>query len=201
MTLSKIPQVTEAEFLLGARSSKQFPQEALTEIAIAGKSNVGKSSVLKLLLNRRKLVRISQTPGRTREINFFKTVTKQLAPFIFADLPGYGYAKVNSKLQDEWGELITEYLSGREYLKLVVLLIDSRRGISGYEIDFLLWLQQMNNNVVVVYTKVDKIPKNKRGNLLVQYQKKLPQMPPPILFSATKNTGLQELWKSIQNHI
>ncbi|MGM0596360.1 MAG: ribosome biogenesis GTP-binding protein YihA/YsxC [Myxococcota bacterium] len=201
MSPSKNPQVIEAEFLLGARSSKQFPKGALTEVAIAGKSNVGKSSLLKLLLNRRKLVRISQTPGRTREINFFKTVTKQLTPFIFADLPGYGYAKVNSKLQDEWGELITEYLSGREYLKLVILLIDARRGISDYEIDFLLWLQQFNQDVVVVYTKIDKISKTKRGNLIGQYHKKLPQMPPPVLFSATKKTGLSELWNSIQKHI
>ena len=113
-------KITSAEFLTGAVSYKQYPDSAYPELAFAGRSNVGKSSLINSLLNRKKLVKTSQTPGKTQEINFFKINND----FIFADLPGYGFAKVPQSVQKRWKKMIEDYLLRRETLLAVIFIID-----------------------------------------------------------------------------
>ncbi|MDN6127793.1 MAG: ribosome biogenesis GTP-binding protein YihA/YsxC, partial [Tetragenococcus halophilus] len=151
-------KVHAAEIVISAVSKKQYPKSALAEVALAGRSNVGKSSFINTLIDRKKLARTSSKPGRTQTINFYLIENK----FHFVDLPGYGYAKVSKQERAKWGEMIDEYFANRKQLQAVVSLIDMRHDPSEGDIQMYDFLKYYNFPVIVVATKADKVAKNKR---------------------------------------
>lgn len=154
----------DIDFIFGSYKPGDYPDSNLPEIAFIGKSNVGKSSLINTLTNRKALARVSNTPGRTRQINFFKV--RDL--FNIVDLPGYGYAKVSQNEHRKWENLILNYFNSRKTLRLVLVLIDSRRGISQNDILVLDLLRKININFWVIFTKEDKIKKSEKEKLQSQ---------------------------------
>ena len=150
-------KIISTEFLTGAVSFKQYPDSVSPELAFVGRSNVGKSSLINSLLNRKKLVKTSQTPGKTQEINFFKINND----FVFADLPGYGFAKVPQSVQKRWKKMIEDYLLRRETLLAVIFIIDLRLNPSPLDLDLQRWLEACGVEYFLVGTKVDKLSQSK----------------------------------------
>jgi GTP-binding protein len=150
--------ISSAEFVKSAVKPAHYPDPDLPEIAFAGRSNVGKSSLINTLVNRRSLVKTSSTPGRTQLINFF-LINKA---FTFVDLPGYGYAKVPRSVVKSWGEMIETYLSTRQTLKGVVMLMDIRRTPGQDELNLVNWFQHYGINAVYVLTKADKFSRQQQ---------------------------------------
>ena len=144
---------SEIKFIAGAAKINQLPKPSLPEIAFIGKSNVGKSSLINAICNNRSLAKVSHTPGRTQQINFFSVAGK----FILADLPGYGFAKVPLSVKEQWEKLILYYLQNRSSLKLVNLLVDARRGLKDNDREIAQLLLSCNINLQIIFTKVDKI--------------------------------------------
>jgi GTP-binding protein len=190
-------RVHSAEFVTSAVEPSQFPGGALPEIAFAGRSNVGKSSLLNALLGKKGLARVSQTPGRTRLLNFFCVKTSQGhgPEFMFVDLPGYGYAKVSRAVKDQWGPMIEEYLRGRSSLRGLVLLTDIRRG-EDEEASLVRWAGEMGLGLVVVATKADKLPRGQCAQALRELEAMLGV--PVLGCSATTGEGKEEVWKAIR---
>ena len=188
-------KITSAEFLTGAVSYKQYPDSAYPELAFAGRSNVGKSSLINSLLNRKKLVKTSQTPGKTQEINFFKINND----FIFTDLPGYGFAKVPQPVRKRWGKMIEDYLLKRETLLAVIFIIDLRRRPSQLDLSLQRWLEAHGVEYLLVGTKVDKLSqseiKKQKDKLNVAYfdggEGEL------LVYSSKSSRGRKELWSEI----
>lgn len=142
----------EAKFIAGVASINQFPKLHIPQVAFIGKSNVGKSSLINSICRRKNLARVSHTPGRTQQINFFSIADK----FLLVDLPGYGFAKVSKAQKVNWDRLMTYYLETSQALNLVNLLIDSRRGIKDNDIDMMNMLRDFGKHFQIVLTKVDK---------------------------------------------
>ncbi len=188
-------KITSAEFLTGAVSYKQYPDSACPELAFVGRSNVGKSSLINSLLNRKKLVKNSQTPGKTQEINFFKINND----FIFADLPGYGFAKVPQPVQKRWKKMIEDYLLKRETLLAVIFIIDLRHSPSQLDLSLQQWLEAHGVKYLLVGTKVDKLSqseiKKQKDKLNVAYfdgsEGEL------LVYSSKSKRGRKELWSEI----
>jgi GTP-binding protein len=185
----------EASFVTSAFRPDQFPPPDRPEVAFAGRSNVGKSSLINTLVERRKLARISSQPGRTRSINFFSVENS----FYLADLPGYGYAVVSRKLRQGWKHLVEAYLTRRPNLKAVVVIIDIRRGPGDTDLELLNWLRAYEIRTVIVLTKADKVSSGRakqRVDLIAQNlaEKGLDQ---PLAFSAKTGRGKAELWKRL----
>ncbi|MCG6929195.1 MAG: ribosome biogenesis GTP-binding protein YihA/YsxC [Desulfofustis sp.] len=149
----------EIQFLLSVHSLRQLPQSDLPEIAFAGRSNVGKSSLLNALFDRKNFVKVSSRPGKTQGLNYFHL------PGVcnFVDLPGYGYAKVSKQTQEHWGKLITNYLESRKQLRCVVVIMDLRHEAKRRDRDLLMWLRQKQIRTLAVYTKADKLSGNSRS--------------------------------------
>ncbi|MCA9678002.1 MAG: YihA family ribosome biogenesis GTP-binding protein [Myxococcales bacterium] len=189
-----------ATFLKSAAAPGDFPAEELPEIAFAGRSNVGKSSLLNRLVGVGGLARTSRTPGRTQLLNWFHVEppgpigTGTLA---FVDLPGYGYAKVPVAMQVGWQGLIEAYLGARPVLAAVVVIVDVRRGAEDEERDLVAWLAEREVATIVVVTKIDKLAKNKREPALVAVKRDLALPRMPIAFSAETGDGASELWRAI----
>lgn len=159
-------KILSAEFVTSAVQPSQFPVSQLPEIAVAGRSNVGKSSLINALLRRKDLARVSQTPGRTRLINFFRVKAatgpkQQSYEFLLVDLPGYGYAKVAKAVKEEWGPMIETYLRDRSDLRALMVLTDVRRG-EQEEVQLVRWGKQLGLTVIAVATKIDKISRGER---------------------------------------
>ncbi len=150
-------KITTAEFSLGVVNLRSLPKDGTKEIAFLGRSNVGKSSLINKLCNRRSLARSSSEPGKTREINYFRINND----FYFVDLPGYGYAKVPDQIRSSWGKLIEQYLKNREQLSLVVQLIDARHEPTALDMMMVGWLDYYEIPFVVAMTKADKLPRSK----------------------------------------
>jgi GTP-binding protein len=187
-------KITSAEFVTSATKPSQYPTLALPEIAFAGRSNVGKSSLINTLVNRKHLVKTSSTPGRTRLINFFD-INRRIG---FVDLPGYGYAKVPESVKKTWGPMIETYLSTRRALKGVVVILDIRRTPRQEELDLLSWLNHYSIAGILVLTKTDKLSKNKQAqkhNLIAQFLEI--DKNDFILFSAKSRRGRDALWNAI----
>ncbi len=184
-------------FVLGVGNLKQLPEVGYPEVAFWGRSNVGKSSLINALLNKKKLVKVSNTPGRTREVNFF-LLNDELH---LVDLPGYGYAKVSKDLKEIWNKLVIKYLQNAKYLRRIYLLIDSRVGFK--EIDFAImdFLNYYGRSYQIVLTKSDKINKTKLQELVTDISKiiiKHPACYPEfIISSSSKKIGLDNLKHSI----
>jgi GTP-binding protein len=200
------PEVNDAVFLAEARDAKSLPAAGGVEIAIAGRSNVGKSTLLNRLASRKALARTSRTPGRTRGIVLFQLTLGRGSPvrdLRLCDLPGYGYAKVSRSERDSWQPLIEGYTRGRPTLALFVVLVDARRGIETEERQLYEWLGSENVPAQIVYTKVDKLSASERG-LLRERTKQLfsskggsGRRAAPLLVSADTGEGVPELWAAI----
>ena len=187
-------KILSAEFVTSATEPSHYPPALLPEIAFAGRSNVGKSSLINTLVNRKRLVKTSSTPGRTQLINFFE-INRQMG---FVDLPGYGYARVPQAVQKKWGPMIETYLSGRPTLKAVVVIMDIRRTPGQEESNLLGWLGHYSINGITVLTKTDKLSKNKQTkqhNLIARALER--DENDFILFSAKSRRGRDTLWNAI----
>jgi GTP-binding protein len=187
-------QIKSAEFVTSASKPSQYPPALLPEIAFAGRSNVGKSSLINVLVNRKRLVKTSSTPGRTRLINFFE-INRQMG---FVDLPGYGYAKVPESVKKTWGPMIETYLSTRKTLKGVIIILDIRRTPRQEELDLIRWLHHYSISAIFVLTKTDKLSKSKQAQKLDAIAGVLEKDKSNfILFSAKSRRGRNTLWKAI----
>jgi GTP-binding protein len=186
--------ITSAEFVTSAVRPAQYPPPDLPEFAFAGRSNVGKSSLINTLVSRRKLVQTSSTPGKTRLINFFRVN----GAFTFVDLPGYGYARVSQEERRRWRPMVEQYLSARENLKAVVVILDIRRIPTAEDGKLLQWLDREEIPSLLVVTKADKLSKTgqkKQLNVIVESLGADPE--DIILFSAVSRQGRDELWKAL----
>jgi GTP-binding protein len=193
------PRVSRAEFAAGAAAREQIPppDPAKPEIAFAGRSNVGKSSLLNMLLSRRSLARTSNTPGCTRQINFFDVgLGGGAAPadLLFVDLPGYGYAKVSKAESHGWKKLLEDYLEKRPTLRAVVILVDARRGVEGEERDLVEFLEQRRDlAIIVAATKLDKLPRSQQKPALAALARDAGVR--VVGTSAETGAGRRELWE------
>lgn len=169
-------------------------QTALPEVAFVGRSNVGKSSAINALLNRKKAARVGRTPGRTQAINVFE-LDQELR---FIDLPGYGFAKVPEYVRAQWGKMIENYLFDRPILKLVVVLVDGRHNVQPLDLQMIKALQQGSVPFLIVATKIDRIKRSKRKHTLSVLKKGL-AVPPSnfVPFSSETKEGLAILWNKI----
>ena len=187
--------IKSAEFVASAVKPAQYPGQDLPEIAFAGRSNVGKSSLINSLLGRKNLVKTSSKPGRTQTINFFLINDS----FYFVDLPGYGYAKVPRAVQKNWGPMVEKYLRTRQELRAVVVILDIRRLPNQGDHDLIAWLTHYNIGQIVVLTKADKLKKNRQEKQRNAIARELStDLSSLILFSATSGLGRQQLWKTIE---
>jgi GTP-binding protein len=188
--------VKSSEFITSAVKPSQYPPADLPEIAFAGRSNVGKSSLINKLVNRRRLVKTSSTPGRTQLINFF-LINQRLR---FVDLPGYGYAKVPAGVRRKWGAMIETYLTRRPCLRGLVLIVDIRRTPGRQEDDLLHWLDHHGIACRVVATKADKLSRNKQVRPLRAVAARLGIADEALtLFSAKSGLGLAAVWGQIED--
>jgi GTP-binding protein len=185
-------KVTDVEFAGAASQPGGYPKLSHPEIAFAGRSNVGKSSLINCLLGR-KIARTSSTPGRTQQLNFF-VINNRLT---FVDFPGYGYAKVSKQERGRWRLLVEEYLTNAQHLRGVIIIIDVRRGPETEEIALCDFLSHHQRPFLLVATKSDKL---KRAQLEQQRQTLTSQMGgyEPLLFSAETGVGKEELWQTIE---
>lgn len=192
-------KVLSAEFVLSAKEPAHYPPATFPEIAFAGRSNVGKSSLINALLKRKGLARTSNTPGRTQEINFF-SVNNSL---YFIDLPGYGYAKVPVRIRNHWGPMIETYLIRRQTLRLVVLILDIRRDPSEEDRQLIGWLQFYHLPFLIVLTKIDKVSRNQVGlrQKRIGGDLGLSSATPLISFSAKTGEGKDLLWQEIRKAV
>ena len=186
-------KIRSAEFILSAATPWQFPATTLPEIAFAGRSNVGKSTLINSLLNRKKLVKTSSIPGKTQLINFFKINDE----FHFVDLPGYGFAKVPGNVRKQWQRLIEAYLQERETLRNVVLIVDSRHGPTAQDRQLKEWLDHYQRPVLIVASKVDKLKRRQIQKQLKKIRQDLSLETTPLAHSSLQNGRPDEIWKNL----
>lgn len=184
----------DIHFLLSVHSLKQLPEPGFPEIAFAGRSNVGKSSLINTLVGRKGMVKVSGKPGKTQGLNFFEVA----GSVYFVDLPGYGYAKVSKGMQEGWQKLITSYLESRSTLCCVVVIMDIRHAVKAQDAQLIAWLKEKQIPFLPVYTKADKLSGNARqknaaaldaGHNISSSQR--------IIFSAKKVQGKEELERAL----
>lgn len=191
----EVMKIRSAEITMSAVAPKQYPEEGLPEVAFAGRSNVGKSSIINALLNKRKFARISSTPGKTRTINFY-LINEE---FYFVDLPGYGYARISKTEKEKWGDIMQLYLEERGPLCSILLLVDVRHEPSEEDKHMYDWIKFFGYNCIVVATKADKISKGQYQKHEKIIREKLGVYPEDkvILTSSAKKTGIEKLWNAI----
>ena len=188
-------KIRSSEIVVSAIRKEQYPAEGLPEIALVGRSNVGKSSATNALLNRRNFARTSQTPGKTRTINFYKINNE----FYFVDLPGYGYAKVSKSEKDKWGVIMERYLQDRQELCAIFLLVDIRHEPTNDDVMMYEWIKHFGYNCVVIATKADKISRGQYQKHISIIGKKLQleKDEKVIPLSSSKKTGVEDVWNEI----
>lgn len=192
-------KVNQAEFIISAVGPSQYPEDALPEIALAGRSNVGKSSLINCMISRKNLARTSSQPGKTQTLNYYK-INQDL---YFVDLPGYGYAKVSKTKREQWGKFIESYLMNRETLRLVMQLVDLRHPPSKDDQAMYEWLRHNDVPVIVVATKADKIPKSRwpKHIKIVRETLGMDKGVQPLMFSSELGLGKDELWGILEQAI
>ncbi len=183
-------------FVKSAFKAEHYPPADRPEIAFAGRSNVGKSSLINVLVNRKLLAKTSSRPGKTQSINFFDINNR----LYFVDLPGYGFARVPIKVKRSWGSMVEKYLSGRRTLRAVIVLLDIRRDISKGDMDILDWLRHYSIASIVVLTKADKLSRQKAKQRAVDIYGRLQDFlsEPPVIFSSRTRQGRDDVWKKIE---
>jgi GTP-binding protein len=189
-------RVREAKFLTGASDPKNLPRHDRPEIAFAGRSNVGKSSLLNRLSGRHGLARVSKTPGRTQQLNFFDLDER----LIFVDLPGYGFARVPEAVKVKWKGLVEGYLHRRRQLRGVVVIVDVRRGVEVDDQELVDYLAAQGTPVLLAVTKVDKLGRADRVRRLNEMAlRPLPGVAALVAFSSSSGEGVAELWREIES--
>jgi GTP-binding protein len=186
-------KILSAEFVVSAPGPEQFPRDSKPQIAFAGRSNVGKSSIINTLLHRKDLVRTSQTPGKTQLVNFF-VINES---FYFVDLPGYGYARVPHAVTDAWAPMIEGYLKSSPQLTAVVVLLDIRRELDPRDVRLLEWLRQYDITAICVLTKTDKLNRQEIEQSRRAISSGIGPTVPLLLTSAKNGQGMKELWGEI----
>lgn len=192
-------KITQADFIISAVRPEQYPEDALPEIALAGRSNVGKSSLINRMIMRKNLARTSSQPGKTQQLNYYRVNDS----IYMVDFPGYGYAKVSKKQREQFGQMIETYLRTREPLKLQLLVIDSRHEPSKDDKLMYDWLKHYNIPTCIVCTKADKIPRSKWDKHVKAIKQELGADPRDsvVLFSSETGLGRDELWAVISSAI
>lgn len=188
--------IKHVEFIKSATKAAHYPENNLPEIAFAGRSNVGKSSLINVLVNRKSLVRTSSTPGRTQLINFFDVN----GTFTLVDLPGYGFAKVPLAVKKQWGPMMENYLSKRDNLCGVVLILDIRRTPVAEDVQMLQWLRAYAVKPILVVTKCDKVSKNEKAKQARLIAQTLGVEQAELnFFSALNKEGKDQIWERIEH--
>jgi GTP-binding protein len=189
-------KISSAEFLRSAVAASQYPRQQLPEVAFAGRSNVGKSSLINTLLHRRGLAKTSSTPGKTQAINFFEINHR----FMLVDLPGYGYAKVPRPVQASWRSMVETYLHERELLRAVVHIVDVRHPPTEQDQQLREWLRFEGVEVITVATKADKLKRSHRPSHIRTVRQTLAMLPeePLLLFSSHNREGRHQLWGRLE---
>ena len=197
-------RILTAEFIRSCAGPEQFLKGDLPEIAFIGRSNVGKSSLINSLLQRKGLAKVSRTPGKTRLVNLFRITSDDpgLARFVVVDLPGYGYAKVSKALRAQWAPLIEQYLDGSEQLRAIVVLVESRV-LSQQDSETIAWLLSVGRPPIVVATKVDKLKMSERFGALRRLQEGLglAESEGIIAYSSVTGEGRERLWAALKERI
>jgi len=187
-------KIQSAEFLTSVYPGDKYPPGRYTEVAFAGRSNVGKSSLINTLVNRKGLARTSSSPGKTQSINFY-LINRSVC---LVDLPGYGYAKVPQQVHKRWSPLIEDYCRNRKNLCGVVVIIDARIGPTPLDLSLIQWLRTLSKSSIITMTKADKLSKNKMAQALRQTAEALSINQEQIVtFSAHTGEGKKELWQEI----
>ncbi|GAA0456716.1 ribosome biogenesis GTP-binding protein YihA/YsxC [Alkalibacillus silvisoli] len=192
-------KVNQAEIVISAVSKAQYPGDQFPEIALAGRSNVGKSSFINRMIQRKNLARTSSKPGKTQTLNFYMINES----FFFVDVPGYGYAKVSKKEREAWGRMVEEYFKTRDTLKATVLLIDFRHPPTEDDLIMYDFLKHFELPVVVIATKLDKINKTKRQKHLKVIEEALEIEPEDVIipFSAETGEGKEQAWNKLKEFL
>lgn len=192
-------KITKADYIISAVGPEQYPGDGLPEIALAGRSNVGKSSFINKMLSRRNLVRTSEKPGKTQKLNYFKINDA----FYFVDVPGYGYAKVSKKDKAGWGRMLEAYFSERKVLSVVVQLVDLRHPPSKEDVLMHDYLTYFGHPVVTVATKADKIPKGRhqKNKQIITTDLGLTPEDPFLLFSSLTGFGKDDAWRELEKYL
>lgn len=182
-------KIKHADFITSAVRKNQYPETGHPEVAFVGRSNVGKSTIINAITNRRKLAKVSNTPGRTRLVNFF--LINEAAMLV--DLPGYGYAKISKTEKAAWGKIIEDYISSSPHLKRFVLLVDSRHKPTADDIAMMEYFRYFEKDVVVIGTKLDKLKRNdiRKSEKLIRETLELTEKDQLILYSSTSKENLQ----------
>jgi GTP-binding protein len=188
-----MPQFPQASFIKSAWQPQQFPGDEGTEVAFAGRSNAGKSSALNAITGRKDLARTSKTPGRTQLINFFALDGAQR----LVDLPGYGYAKVPERIREHWQELLTRYVEARASLVGLVIVMDSRRPLTDFDVQMLDWSGSHGLAAHVLLTKADKLSRGESSTVLKQVRARVEGVATVQLFSAVAKTGVDEARREV----
>ena len=187
--------VKKAEFVSSFVDTKSLPDTGLPEIALVGRSNVGKSSLINKVVNRKNLAKSSSTPGKTRMLNYYIINSS----FYMVDLPGYGFARVSKSERDKWGKLIEKYLSGRKQLRGVIQLLDIRHPPTENDIKMKQWLEHFEIPILLIATKTDKVSRNEKSKNLAMIRKSLNLQPDemPIAFSAENGEGVDAVKEAL----
>lgn len=187
--------IKSADFITSAVRKEQYPELNLPEVAFVGRSNVGKSTAINSITNRKRLARTSSTPGRTRLVNFFKINNEM----VLVDLPGYGYAKISKQEKEKWGTIIEDYIGKSDYLKRFVLLVDSRHKPTEDDLIMLNYMRHFKKEIIVVGTKLDKLKRNdrKKNEKLIRETLDLRENEILILYSSVTKENIEKIIKEI----
>lgn len=192
-------KVNNVELVISAVRPDQYPEDGLPEFALAGRSNVGKSSFINKMIGRKSMARISSKPGKTQTLNFYKIEEK----LFYVDVPGYGYAKVSKSERDAWGKMIERYITGREPLRAVIQIVDLRHPPSRDDMAMYDFMKHFDIPCIIIATKADKIPKGKwdKHKKIVRDTLEMEKTDPLIVFSSETGLGKDEAWKEIESRM
>lgn len=192
-------KVNNVELVISAVRPDQYPEDGLPEFALAGRSNVGKSSFINKMIGRKSMARISSKPGKTQTLNFYKIEEK----LFYVDVPGYGYAKVSKSEREAWGKMIERYITDREPLRAVIQIVDLRHPPSRDDIAMYDFMKHFEIPCIIIATKADKIPKGKwdKHKKIVRTTLDMDKSDPLIIFSSETGLGKDEAWKEIESRM
>lgn len=192
-------KVNKVELVISAVRPDQYPEDGLPEFALAGRSNVGKSSFINKMIGRKSMARISSKPGKTQTLNFYKIEEK----LFYVDVPGYGYAKVSKSEREAWGKMIERYITDREPLRAVIQIVDLRHPPSRDDIAMYEFMKHFEIPCIIIATKADKIPKGKwdKHKKIVRTTLDMDKTDPLIIFSSETGLGKDEAWQEIESRM